>query len=112
VTSKKKVLIFGIPIFFLLGVISIPNLIRPRVTASKITCLDQLRMIDGMKNQWALEHQKTTNDVPTWDDLRGYLAAHLPLQCPDGGVYSIGRVGLMPSCSFAGHDESWKTNSP
>ena len=109
---KKKFVIFGIPIFCLLGVMAIPNLIRPRVTTSKISCLDQLRMIDGMKNQWALEHQKTTNDVPTWDDLRGYVTARLPLKCPDGGFYTIGRVGVMPSCSLARHDESAKTNSP
>ena len=111
--EKAKFVIFGIPIICLVVAAAIPNLVRSRVTTAKMPCIVWLRMIDGAKVQWALLHQKTTNDVPTWDDLRSFLAGEsLPLQCHDGGVYTIGRVGELPSCSIASHTEYWRTNHP
>jgi hypothetical protein len=93
--------------------IAIPNCSRSRVVTAKDSCINRLRQIEGAKVQWALEHNKTTNDAPTWDDLRSiFIGAHLPLECPDGGIYRIGRVGEPPSCSIAGHTEYWRTNHP
>jgi hypothetical protein len=113
-SPRKIIVIVGVPIICLIGVLAIPNFTRPRVTAAPRSCVAQLRMIDGMKNQWALEHHKTTNDSPTWDDLRSYWSARdpFPLQCPEGGVYTIGQVGVMPSCSLTRHNESGRTNGP
>jgi TolA-binding protein len=67
-------------------------------------CQANLRMIEGAMQQWALEHKKTANDVPTWNDLvgpTGYLRA-MPV-CPAGGVYSLGPVSKHPTCTTAGH---------
>ena len=112
-SQKASIAIFGIPIICLLVAIAIPNCARSRVTLAKMSCIAGLRMIDGAKVQWALKHQKTTNDAPTWDDLRPYfIRARLPLECPDGGVYTIGRVGELPSCSIARHTDHWRTNYP
>src|SRR5512140_2674125 len=101
-SQKARIVIFGIPIICLFLAIAIPNLARSRVTTEKMPCVAGLRMIDGAKVRWALAHHKTTNDTPTWDDLRSsFIGARLPLRCPDGGVYTIGRVGELPSCSIA-----------
>jgi hypothetical protein len=111
--QKAKILMFGIPIISLVVAVAIPNLVRSRVTTAKMPCIVGLRMIDSAKVQWAFLHQKTTNDTPTWDDLRSFfVGASLPLECHDGGVYTIGRLGELPSCSIASHTEYWRTNHP
>jgi uncharacterized phage infection (PIP) family protein YhgE len=69
-------------------------------------CVNNLRLIDAAKQQWALENKKGANDTPTWDDLRPYIGhgpqGELP-ECPDGGVYTIGAVGEKPTCSNPKH---------
>jgi hypothetical protein len=106
-------MIVWIPIICLFAAVAIPNLARSRVTTAKDSCINRLRQIDGAKVQWALTNHKLTNDAPTWDDLRSsFIRTHLPLECPDGGVYTIGRVGELPSCSIRRHTEYWRTNPP
>ena len=63
-------------------------------------CVNYLWEIDAGKREWALEQHKTTNDTPTWEDLRPYLK-NSPYTCPNGGIYTIGRVGEMPTCSIS-----------
>lgn len=69
-------------------------------------CINNLRLIDAAKQQWALENKKQATDTPTMDDLRPYLGhgpnGELPV-CPDGGVYTVGAVGEKPACSVPGH---------
>jgi hypothetical protein len=54
------------------------------------------------KDIWA-KGNKTTNDTPTWDDLRPYFpdgwSNNIPV-CPAGGTYILGRVGERPRCSI------------
>jgi hypothetical protein len=61
-------------------------------------CIDNLRIIDAAKQEWALDNKKTTNDVPTWNDILPMMRT-MPI-CPDGGTYTIGRVGEPPTCSI------------
>jgi predicted RNase H-like nuclease (RuvC/YqgF family) len=69
-------------------------------------CINNLRLIDSAKQQWALEFRKTSADTPTWDDLRQYIGrgpnGDLPT-CPEGGTYSIGTIAEKPTCSIKGH---------
>jgi len=69
-------------------------------------CINNLRLIDAAKQQWALENRKQNTDTPTMDDLRPYLGhgpnGDLPV-CPDGGVYTVGTVSEKPTCSISGH---------
>jgi K+-sensing histidine kinase KdpD len=69
-------------------------------------CINNLRLIDASKQQWALENKKQNTDTPTLEDLRPYLGrgtnGELPT-CPDGGVYTVGAVGEKPTCSLPGH---------
>ena len=66
------------------------------------SCLTKLGQIEAAKNRcWALEQGKTTNDAPTWEDLRPYFKYPTPFTCPNGGTYTLGRVGELPTCSIA-----------
>jgi hypothetical protein len=112
-SQKARIVIFGIPIICLFLAVAIPNLARSRVVTAKDSCINRLRQIHATKLQWAFKHNKTTNDAPTWDDLRSFfIRTRLPLECPDGGVYTIGRVSELPSCSIGRHTEHWRTNHP
>jgi DNA repair exonuclease SbcCD ATPase subunit len=66
-------------------------------------CINNLRQLDGAKQQWALEHNKTAEAVPTALDIAPYLNNTLPA-CPAGGTYTINAVNLVPTCSVPGHE--------
>jgi hypothetical protein len=88
----------------LVAAVALPNFAKARETAQRNTCINNLRMIQGAKQQWALERNKTSSDVPGWDDIRPYMGAgKTTLRCPKGGEYNLGAVGEMPSCSIPGH---------
>jgi hypothetical protein len=81
--------------------IAIPNFVKARETAQTNACINNLRQIDAAKNEWALENNKTTNDIPTAQDLNQYIkGGFASLHCPAGGTYTIGRVGETPTCSL------------
>lgn len=67
------------------------------------TCINNLRQIQAAKQQWALEHNRTANDIPAPTEIAAYLPNHQMPQCPGGGQYSINAVGAAPTCSIAGH---------
>ena len=47
----------------------LPAFIRARTTSASNACVNNLRQLDGAKEQWKLENHKTSNGVPTWEDL-------------------------------------------
>jgi hypothetical protein len=70
------------------------------------TCINELRELEGAKEEWAVEHKiKDTNAEPTLDDLRPYMmftGSRDMKWCPSGGTYRIGKVCEPPTCSFGG----------
>ena len=68
-------------------------------------CRDNLYQIQAYKEMWANESAKTKTDVPSWRDIQPFFPAHwsngIPI-CPEGGRYSINRVGETPTCSIGG----------
>jgi hypothetical protein len=86
--------------------IALPNRPGPR-TSPKNTCINNLRLIDGAKQTWALEHQKTNSDLPTWADIQVYFRRgtneEMILKCPEGGKYTLGVLSNPPTCSIPGH---------
>jgi hypothetical protein len=69
-------------------------------------CINNLRQIDAAKNQWALENNKTVGAVPTAQDIAPYIKldanGNIP-GCPSGGAYTLGALGVPPTCSIPGH---------
>jgi prepilin-type N-terminal cleavage/methylation domain-containing protein len=104
-----------VAIIGLLAAIAIPNFIKARETARKNTCINNLRLIDGAIQQWALENSKNSTDTVNLTSLTTYLGrggngvingtGTGATKCPSGGTYSPGAsVNLPPTCSFgAGH---------
>ena len=67
------------------------------------TCINNLRQIDGAKQQWALENKKDANAVPIATDLVPYFKAGAIPGCPSGGSYTLNNVAMPPTCSIPGH---------
>ena len=88
---------------------AVPKYVRAHSMSSMDACINNLRLIDGAKQEWALEYGKTSNDVPTMDDLRVYMgrgsAGEIP-HCPAGGTYIPGKIGEPPRCSIGGPSHS------
>lgn len=86
----------------LASAIAIPNFVRARGVSQKNACINNLRLLDSAKQQWALEKGKSASDTPTMEDLKPYLTTKI--KCPAGGEYKIGSVGEKPTCSIPGHE--------
>ena len=66
-------------------------------------CINNLRVLDGAKQQWALEKQKPRGALLTAADLAPYLRSNAVPTCPAGGIYTLNPVGLAPICNLPGH---------
>ncbi len=100
---KKLTLAISLALVFLLGAaIVAPSFLPARPYAQRNACINNLRIIQQAKAQWASEHGKSSTDTPADADLFGegkYIKHNL--QCPRGGTYKIGRVGEDVVCSYA-----------
>jgi len=88
-----------VAIIGLLAAIAIPNFVRARNTAQKNACINNLRQIDGGKQQWALEFKKSDTDTPTQDEVKVYIKNSIFPSCPASGTYTLGAVNVDPTCS-------------
>src|SRR5205085_7117437 len=66
----------------------IPYFVKARTTAQKNACINNLRQIDGAKEQWALEQkQKAGADTSSaLAAINEYIKGGTP-KCPSGGTY-------------------------
>jgi hypothetical protein len=90
----------------MVAAIAIPNFVKARATSQQNACINNLRLLDAAKQQWALENKKQSTDTPAISDLRPYLGrgpnGEMPV-CPAGGSYALGSVGEKPTCSISDH---------
>ena len=94
-----------VAIIGLLAAIAIPNFVRARTTSQKNACINNLRQIDGAKQQWALENKQLSTAVPGSPSLTPYLgrgAGNFP-SCPASGTYAVLAVNVRPTCTVANH---------
>ncbi len=94
----------------LLAAISIPNYARSRSRAQKNACINNLRLIDWAKQQWALEERGGIGAPPTKQQIAPYLGRTANIDkvvCPAGGdtadfdsCYSINRLNEPPTCNI------------
>ena len=95
-----------VAIIGLLAAIAIPNFIKARETARKNTCINNLRLIDGAIQQWALESGAAANSTVTLSKLTSYLGrggsgtinAVGGTKCPSAGTYAAVTVADKPTC--------------
>lgn len=75
--------------------------VEQNLAAYKNECINNLRMIDGATQQWALENSKLPGDMPEYVALLQYLQN--PPVCPQGGSYTFAGVGKKPTCNMPEH---------
>lgn len=103
-----------VAIIGLLAAIAIPNYVQARTTSQNNACINNLRQIDGAKQQWALETRQLATATPVVADLAPYMGRgtggaviDVDFLCPAGGTYTagIGNVTTAPQCTLgpSGH---------
>ena len=90
-----------VAIIGLLATIAIPNFAKARETTRKNACISNLRQIDGVIQQWALDLKKDAGSPVTYSDIKSYLKNDVT--CPSGGTtfedsYAISTVDVSPTC--------------
>lgn len=89
-----------VAIIGLLASLAIPSFMKARQETRRSACINNLRLIDHAKEQWATSCNKNLGDVPDMTaDIRPYLRT--APTCPAGGSYTVGAVGTNPVCSLA-----------
>jgi hypothetical protein len=75
-----------------------------QVEAGKWVCMNNLHQIEMAKEMWAIDNAKETGDMPTQEEIFSYMGVTTePLECPEGGTYSVNPLGENPTCSIEGH---------
>ena len=91
-----------VAIIGLLAAIAIPNFVKARTTAQKNACINNLRQIDGAKEQWALEKKQAPGAAVVNAEVEAYIKGGAPT-CPAGGTYTYNNVDTNPTCDIADH---------
>ncbi|MDB6067561.1 MAG: type secretion system protein [Pedosphaera sp.] len=104
-----------VAIIGLLAAIAIPNFVRARTTSQQNACINNLRQIDGAKQQWALENKVSATASPADTEIQPYMgrgsAGTLP-SCPsDSGrtfatSYTVNTVQAQPVCNIVSSTHS------
>jgi len=100
-----------VAIIALLAAIAVPGFLRARKRSQATTLLNNLRLIDAAKDQYAIEFNKT-NASPVGGDLKGYFKTSSALYNAISGslttfldpkiqnvTYYINTTDLLPSVS-------------
>ena len=91
-----------VAIIGLLAAIAIPNFVKARENAQLNSILNNLRIIEGAKDQWALENKKGTGDSVGWatgttgiaDFLKGATVKNVV-----GETYTIDVIGTAATAA-------------
>jgi type IV pilus assembly protein PilA len=81
-----------VAIIGLLAAIAIPNFVKARESAQLNSVLNNLRIIEGAKDQWALESKKGTGDTVDLLTLSDYLKGGT-VKSVVGETYTTNPVG-------------------
>ena len=96
-----------VAIIGLLATIAIPNFVRARLKAQQTTCIQNLKQIDGAKQQWALESKAKPDSTPNLQNIQIYMgrgtASTAPVCPADPGnsfesSYDVGKLDVPPTC--------------
>jgi len=89
-----------VAIIGLLAAIAVPNFMHARTQSQTNLCIDNLRMLDAGKQQWALENGAVSSSTPQSTDIQPYLGrgnGELPV-CPLDPQQSFATSYLLQNC--------------
>ena len=91
----------------MMAAIAIPSFVKARSTSQQNACINNLRQIDSAKEQAAMANnwsdgQSIESGSAEEAQMIQYIKGGAPT-CPDGGTYTYGPIGTMPSCSNPEH---------
>jgi len=97
-------LMIVVSIIGLMASIGIPGMLRARSQTQETTCIDNLRLLDGAKQQWALENKQSSGATPTPVQLQPYCGhagvGKLPL-CPSDPQQTFATSYVLNDCQTA-----------
>ena len=65
-------------------------------------CINNLRIIDAGKEQWAMVNGKTNGTPIVTNEVNQYVKGLTTPMCPEGGSYIYNPVGNFPECTLNG----------
>jgi prepilin-type N-terminal cleavage/methylation domain-containing protein len=96
-----------VAIIALLASIAVPNFLRARKRSQASRILEDLRVLDGATDQYAIENNKTTGMNPNFTDLKVYLKTGSVLYSTGAdifgdsyGPFTVDTVIGVPSAAF------------
>lgn len=92
-----------VAIIGLLAAIAVPNFVQARTTSRTNACINNLRLIEAAKEQWALATNAADNAAVVNANVTPYLKGQVMPTCPGGGNYTPNAVGTDATCNVAGH---------
>jgi prepilin-type N-terminal cleavage/methylation domain-containing protein len=95
-----------VAIIGLLAAIAVPNWVRARTKSQTTSCINNLRQIDGAKQEWALETRMSGGITPDITDIQPFLGRSLTNHpsCPAdssqqfNNSYAMGTLTNPPTC--------------
>ena len=102
-------LITGFVMFFFFGgiiaAISLPAFSHARERAQEQQCLNNIRMIETVKDMYEVDHGGGDGGAIPDREWRTYVQEQFdePIVCSKGGEYIIGKIGEKPRCTV--HDD-------
>jgi len=98
-----------VAIIGLLAAIAIPSFVHARTNSQQNACINNLRQIDGAKQNWALDNKAAPTSTPVQDLIQGYMgrgsSGTLPY-CPAdvsnnfSSSYDINNLSQPPTCKI------------
>jgi hypothetical protein len=85
--------------------VALPAFAKAKAKSQEVACKNNIRQLQIAKQMWAQDKNKSTQDTPTWDDLKPYLGG-ANIKCPSGGEYELNSVGEQPTCSVHSHGQN------
>ena len=87
-----------VAIIGLLAAIAIPSFVKARNTSQQNACINNLRQIDGGKEQAAMAHRLSDGDGVETTSVNEYIKGNTTPNCPGGGTYAYEVIGSEPDC--------------
>jgi prepilin-type N-terminal cleavage/methylation domain-containing protein len=98
-----------VAIIALLAAIAVPNFLRSRKRSQATQILEDLRIIDGAIDQYAIENGKKAGDPVHWEDVQKYIkvgtrlytSGQLDVLGNAFGIYNVDDRPAVPGVSFS-----------